>query len=1012
LAESQAYFDLNGDGFATRTAWLSSDDGFLALDRNEDGTINDINELFGSSERTGYEELTDLDSNSDGVIDAHDARFADLDIWQDLNGDGISQADELRSLSDVGIASISLDHEQFSVQAEVDAQIASQGTFQWYAGTDVAAGGTTGIAAEVLFASNPTFTRYIGNVELDPEVLAVGNIKGYGQMLDLHSAMSRDTGLKDTVLDLFNAPTATSLIANFDDLLVKWAGVENITLDHIDPNHRLNVNPDTGQVDFRLANESFTLEQLGIIKQYAGLDVLRLGDGQWREEGQLVTTGGYYRQAYDMLSRNLLVKVAVANGILSDIMPGLTYDPETDLLTMDSAIESSVFDEAFAHIGSSLDNPEAITQQWIALTALLEIDPASRSLLTEAVGRFVASFENPDALLPTFENPVFEYLRVDLNLGTSGADTLTGGNTDDVIAGFSGDDRLYGQAGDDVFDGGEGRDSVYGGNGNDTLRGGTGSGDYLSGDAGNDTYLFGIGDGNTTIYNRDTDTERQDVLRFLEGVDPADVVATRSSSNLLLTVQSTGEVITVQSYFYQDGDGGYALNAIEFADGTRWDVDIIRDLVLQATDGADTLIGYDTDDVISGLDGNDTLQGGNGADFVLGGAGNDYADGGNGADFVLGGDGNDRVYGQNGDDMLSGGDGDDAIYGGAGDDVLYGGEGRDYLSGDSGNDTYFVGVGDGNTTIYNRDIDTERQDVLRFLEGVDPADVVATRSSSNLLLTVQSTGEVVTVQSHFYQDGEGGYAINAVEFADGTRWDAEALKDLVQQGTIGADSLYGYAGDDVLDGQAGNDTLYGADGNDTLSGGEGNDYLYGNEGNDVITGDAGNDHVYGQNGDDVLDGGEGRDSVYGGNGNDILRGGTGNGDYLSGDAGNDTYLIGIGDGNTTISNYDTEAASVDSARFEDVSMEDLWFSRSGNNLQITVAGTEDRVTISSWYSNTNYQLDQIEVGSSVLLNNQVDQLVSAMASYSVPSGVGNVIPQEVKDDLQPILAETWQTVAA
>ncbi|MCU7904911.1 MAG: RTX toxin, partial [Candidatus Thiodiazotropha sp. (ex Epidulcina cf. delphinae)] len=168
-------------------------------------------------------------------------------------------------------------------------------------------------------------------------------------------------------------------------------------------------------------------------------------------------------------------------------------------------------------------------------------------------------------------------------------------------------------------------------------------------------------------------------------------------------------------------------------------------------------------------------------------------------------------------------------------------------------------------------------------------------------------------------------------------------------------------------------------------------------------------YVYGDAGDDVLDGGDGRDRVYGGAGNDTLRGGAGNNDYLSGDAGSDTYAFEAGFGTDTIYNYDTQADSIDVARFDDVSVEDLWFSRSGNNLQITVAGTDDQVTVSNWYSNTNYQLDSIEVGASALLNNQVDQLVSAMAAYSVPSGAGNVIPQDVQDELQPVIAATWQT---
>ena len=157
LADSQAYFDLNGDGFATRTSWLKGDDGFLALDRNQDGKINDITELFGSPDRTGYEELSELDSNADGVIDKADERFAELLVWQDVNEDGISQADELKPLTEAGIVSISLTHESVTDQ-QGDGQLARRGSFTWKDGTQGTAGETPGIAADVLFAQHPTFS--------------------------------------------------------------------------------------------------------------------------------------------------------------------------------------------------------------------------------------------------------------------------------------------------------------------------------------------------------------------------------------------------------------------------------------------------------------------------------------------------------------------------------------------------------------------------------------------------------------------------------------------------------------------------------------------------------------------------------------------------------------------------------------------------------------------------------------------------------------------------------------
>jgi hypothetical protein len=106
----------------------------------------------------------------------------------------------------------------------------------------------------------------------------------------------------------------------------------------------------------------------------------------------------------------------------------------------------------------------------------------------------------------------------------------------------------------------------------------------------------------------------------------------------------------------------------------------------------------------------------------------------------------------------------------------------------------------------------------------------------------------------------------------------------------------------------------------------------------------------------------------------------------------------------------TSVSSIDTARFDDGNYEDLWFSRDGNDLTITRAGTDDQVTIAQWYAAPAYEVDRIEAAGSVLLNNQVDQLVAAMAAYDVPAGVGNVIPQDVKDNLQPVLAENWQAI--
>ncbi|WP_017444068.1 phage tail protein [Gayadomonas joobiniege] len=110
LENSNTYFDLTGDGFAINTSWVSADDGLLVIDRDRDGKISDIKELFGSPNAPGFTELAELDSNQDGLIDSADEQFSEIQIWQDNNGNGITDDGELHQLSDFNIASLNLNY--------------------------------------------------------------------------------------------------------------------------------------------------------------------------------------------------------------------------------------------------------------------------------------------------------------------------------------------------------------------------------------------------------------------------------------------------------------------------------------------------------------------------------------------------------------------------------------------------------------------------------------------------------------------------------------------------------------------------------------------------------------------------------------------------------------------------------------------------------------------------------------------------------------------------------------
>ncbi|MEO0358127.1 MAG: hypothetical protein AAF386_07495, partial [Pseudomonadota bacterium] len=124
-----ATFDIDGDGFREGITWAAADDGILAIDLADDGTIdgagdgliNQADEIafanWGTDGMTDMEALahaTDangnaiFDSNQDGHLNAQDQHWAAMKVFQDANQDGDVDAGELQHLSDWGITDINL----------------------------------------------------------------------------------------------------------------------------------------------------------------------------------------------------------------------------------------------------------------------------------------------------------------------------------------------------------------------------------------------------------------------------------------------------------------------------------------------------------------------------------------------------------------------------------------------------------------------------------------------------------------------------------------------------------------------------------------------------------------------------------------------------------------------------------------------------------------------------------------------------------------------------------------
>jgi Ca2+-binding RTX toxin-like protein len=554
--------------------------------------------------------------------------------------------------------------------------------------------------------------------------------------------------------------------------------------------------------------------------------------------------------------------------------------------------------------------------------------------------------------------------------------------------------KYRGTAGNDNFSGNEaneyfqmlgGDDSISAGTGNDTLDGGIGN-DTLDGGTGNDLYLFARGDGQDTITDYDTILGNTDTIRFAADINPSDVVVWRDASNLYLNIGTSGDVITISSWFV---GVDYRVEQVEFANGTVWNAATLANAIYLGTIESDNLVGDASNESFRGLAGDDSISSNEGNDTLDGGAGNDTLDGG------------------------------------------------------AGNDLYLFASGDGQDTITDNDATVGNVDVIRFATGVLPADVVAYRDATNLYFSINNSTDLITVTDWFTSSAS---RIEQVEFADGTVWNSAQLAAARIRGTSGDDQLTGTIANDYLEGIGGNDGLYGDAGNDTLDGGAGNDSLSGDAGNDiylfsrgagqdtisesagtdtiqftadilpadvdlwrdasnlyvgivgstdVITitswfddpsfrvesikfangttwatsvllaarfqGTAGNDSISGTTGNDTIWGLGGNDSLFGDTGNDTLDGGTGN-DTLSGDAGNDIYLFAKGDGQDLITEV---SGTADILRFKStVTPSDILVSRDAANLYFTVISTGDKITVQNHFADTNARIERVEFSDS------------------------------------------------
>jgi Ca2+-binding RTX toxin-like protein len=378
-------------------------------------------------------------------------------------------------------------------------------------------------------------------------------------------------------------------------------------------------------------------------------------------------------------------------------------------------------------------------------------------------------------------------------------------------------------------------------------------------------------------------------------------------------------------------------------------------MLVNGTDGNDSLVGGFSSDTLSGGAGDDSLVGSNGPDTLYGGDGNDKLtlDGHGG--LADGGGGNDDIYLQSPVGawfpgvVARGGDGIDHIFvspafdaaapamlvdGGAGNDLIEvalwpaaagvgvtGGGGGDIIAMMSGFQGAAFTIAD-----FSAGAGGDQLDVGLLLQDSMALGYEGGNPFASGLVRLMQSGADTLLQWDADGSGSGGQfltvailknvsaaAMTADNFVGAIAPDGSAMAALQLDGGAGSnllvggylnDTITGGGSDDVLYGRSGDDSIVGGDevhgdmisggaGNDTLLGGGGRDSLSGGDGNDSLDGGSGADVLSGDGGNDTLSGGGGNDTLSGGYGVNLLDGGAGD-DALSASGGNETLLGGDG----------------------------------------------------------------------------------------------------------------------
>ena len=353
---SGVLFDLNKDGLKESTAWVKSeadggDDVFLAIDKNNNNSIDDIEELFGNADQSGFLQLAAYDSNKDNLINSTDTQFNLLKLWHDKNANGTTEAGELTTLTQNNIKELSLN--AINATQVINGSIRSQKA-------DVTFTNNTKTTINEVWFGVDNFNSIDDitpdtNIEL--EALLLPFSRGYGNLNSWTVSMSLDPELLELAKTINNLDPKD--FYKIDDLftsfLFKWANIpDNITALEV-------YGKDTAGSDILNAtflNSGFDPRKAAFLEKITSLDfTLQIRSNPMN----------FIEESWNLFYNSLLSRFLV-QGTYKEIFPEASYNFITDEIDLNSTLDETITN--IKSLNQSLDQSNFINYAYYAQNIL------------------------------------------------------------------------------------------------------------------------------------------------------------------------------------------------------------------------------------------------------------------------------------------------------------------------------------------------------------------------------------------------------------------------------------------------------------------------------------------------------------------------------------------------------------------------------------------------------------------------------------------------------------------